>query len=47
MLLAERISRYGCTWEASRALKKLRLLSAAPRATLTSGTAEQGEKWEG
>ena len=35
MLLAERISSYGCTWEASRALKKLGLLSAAPRATLT------------
>ena len=35
MLLAERISSYGCTWEASRAPKKLGLLSAAPRATLT------------
>ena len=35
MLLAECISSYGCTWEASRALKKLGLLSAAPWATLT------------
>ena len=35
MLLAERISSYGCTWEVWRALKKLELLSAAPRATLT------------
>ena len=30
-----RISSYGCTWEVWRALKKLELLSAAPRATLT------------
>ena len=35
MLLAVRISSYGCTWEVWRALKKLDLLSAAPRATLT------------
>ena len=35
MLLAVRISSYGCTWEVCRALKKLELLSAAPRATLT------------
>ena len=35
MLLAVRISSYGCTWEVWRALKKLELLSAAPRATLT------------
>ena len=35
MLLAVRISSYGCTWEDWRALKKLELLSAAPRATLT------------
>ena len=35
MLLAVRISSYGCTWEVWRALKKLQLLSAAPRATLT------------
>ena len=35
MLLAVRISNYGCTWEVWRALKKLELLSAAPRATLT------------
>ena len=34
MLLAVRISSYGCTWEVWRALKKLELLSAAPRATL-------------
>ena len=33
MLLAVRISSYGCTWEVWRALKKLELLSAAPRAT--------------
>ena len=33
MLLAVRISSYGCTWEVWRALKKLKLLSAAPRAT--------------
>ena len=35
MLLAVRISSYGCTREVWRALKKLELLSAAPRATLT------------
>ena len=35
MLLAVRISSYGCTWEVWRALKKLELLSAAPQATLT------------
>ena len=35
MFLAVRISSYGCTWEVWRALKKLELLSAAPRATLT------------
>ena len=35
MLLAVRISSYGCTWEVWRALKKLELPSAAPRATLT------------
>ena len=35
MLLAVRISSYGCTWEVWKALKKLELLSAAPRATLT------------
>ena len=35
MLLAVRISNYGCTWEVWRALKKLELLWAAPRATLT------------
>ena len=35
MLLAVRISSYGFTWEVWRALKKLELLSAAPRATLT------------
>ena len=34
MLLAVRISSYGCTWEVWRALKKLELLSATPRATL-------------
>ena len=33
MLLAVRLSSYGCTWEVWRALKKLELLSAAPRAT--------------
>ena len=38
MLLAVRISSYGCTWEVWRALKKLELLSAAPRATLTHFT---------
>ena len=36
MLLAVRISSYGCTWEVWRALKKLELLSAAPRATLNA-----------
>ena len=35
MLLAVRISSYGCTWEVWRALKKIELLSAAPRATLS------------
>ena len=35
MLLAVRISSYGCTREVWRALKKLELLSAAPQATLT------------
>ena len=35
MLLAVRISSYGCTWEVWRALKRLELHSAAPRATLT------------
>ena len=35
MLLAVRTSSYGCTWEDWRALKKLELFSAAPRATLT------------
>ena len=35
MPLAVRISSYGCTWEVWRALKKLELLSTAPRATLT------------
>ena len=35
MLLAVRISSYGCTWEAWRALKKLELLSSAPPAILT------------
>ena len=35
MLLAVRVSSYGCTWEVWRALKKLELLSAMPRATLT------------
>ena len=34
MLLAVRISSYRCTCEVWRALKKLELLSAAPRATL-------------
>ena len=38
MLLAVRISSYGCTWEVWRALGKLELLSAAPRATLTHFT---------
>ena len=36
MFLAVRISSYGCTWEVYRAIKKLELLSAAPRATLTN-----------
>ena len=35
MLLAVRISSYGCTWKVWRALKKLELLSATPQATLT------------
>ena len=35
MLLAVRIKSYGCTWEIWRALKKLELLEAQPRATLT------------
>ena len=35
MLLAVCISSYGCTWEVWRALKKLELLEAQPRATLT------------
>ena len=35
MLLAVRISSYGCTWEVRRALEKLELLSAAPWGTLT------------
>ena len=35
-LLAVQISSYGCTWEVWGALKKLELLSAAPRATLTN-----------
>ena len=35
MLLAVRVSSYGCTWEVWRALKNLELLSAAPRDTLT------------
>ena len=34
MLLAVHILSYGCTWEVQRALKKLELLSAVPRATL-------------
>ena len=34
MLLAVRISSYECTWEVWRTLKKLELLSDAPRATL-------------
>ena len=37
MLLAVRISSYGCTWEVWKALKKLELLSATPRATLKAG----------
>ena len=35
MLLAVHISTYGYTWEVWRALKKLELLSAVPRATFT------------
>ena len=35
MLLAVRISSYACTREVWRTLKKLELLSAAPRATIT------------
>ena len=35
MLLAVRILSYGCTREVWRALKKLELLLAVPRATLT------------
>ena len=35
MLLAVRISSYGCTWEVWRALKKLELLSATPPSALT------------
>ena len=35
MLLAVRISSYGCTWDVWRALNKLELLSAAPGASLT------------
>ena len=35
MLQSVRISSFGCTWDVWRALKKLELLSAAPRATLT------------
>ena len=35
MLLAVRISSYGCSSEVWRALKKLELLLAAPRAILT------------
>ena len=41
MLLAVRISSYGCTWEVWIALKKLGLLSAASRGTLTHLTALQ------
>ena len=36
MLLAVRISSYGCTSDVWKALKKLELLSAASRATLTN-----------
>ena len=39
MLLAMRISSYGCTWKVWRALKKLELLSAMPRATLARARA--------
>ena len=35
MLLAVRTLSYGCTWVVWTAFKKLDLLSAAPRATLT------------
>ena len=35
MLLAVRISSYGCPWKVWRALNKLELFSAAPGATLT------------
>ena len=35
MLLVVCIWSYGCTWQVWRALKKLELLSAAPRVTLT------------
>ena len=35
MLLAVHILSHGCTWEVWRALKKLKLLLAAPQATLT------------
>ena len=35
MLLAVHILSHGCTWEVWRALKKLELLLAASRATLT------------
>ena len=35
MLLAVRISSYGCTREVWRTLEKQKLLSATPRATLT------------
>ena len=34
MLLAVRISSYGCIWEVWRALKKLELHEAQPRASL-------------
>ena len=34
MLFAVHVSSYGCTWEVWRALKKLELLLATPRATL-------------
>ena len=35
MLLAVRLSSYGCTWEVWRAREKLEFLSAGSRATLT------------
>ena len=35
VLLAVRISSYGCTWEVWKALKKLELLSVTPQATPT------------